>query len=91
MTFATIFVFSVLVLYLIVCLAAGALCGKAEYKNSKVYFSVSCNASYTRFMQYVKRNPQLAHRLICINNLKDEALSNSLKANAEKYGFTIID
>ncbi len=90
MALIVLFVIVVLVLYAVVCLIAGAVCGCNAYKNDVVYYSVSGQSAYTRLTQYLARYPEVAERLVCINNLEDENLSAMLKEDAEKYGFSII-
>ena len=90
MTFAMILSISVIAIYIVVCLIAGALCGTRHCKKDAVYYSVSNCDSYERFINYVQSYPENAGKIICINNLTDEDLDRQLKEKAGQLGFKII-
>lgn len=90
MTFAIIFLISVIALYIIICLVAGALCGNRRCKKDTAYYSVSNKSSYERLINYLEAHPERASKIICINNLTDEDLISKLNEKAGQLGFKVI-
>ncbi len=90
MTFAIIFLISVIALYIVICLVAGALCGNKHCKKDTTYYSVSNRSSYERLVGYIETHPERASKIICINNLTDEDLISKLNEKAGQLGFKVI-
>ena len=90
MTFAIIFLISVIALYIVICLVAGALCGNKHCRKDTTYYSVSNDTSYERLVSYIEAHPERASKIVCINNLTDEDLISALNEKAGQLGFKVI-